>query len=190
MDKKNPAPAAAPVKLSNGIKSGNLAAVVHVKGPARVNKSKSHMTSFVLLFLSFLLLALHAAANNGMGVTAARGGELQQGEITDDAPNSTFIAKAFGSLNDKVSKNYFRTRTIESIVSINSSPKNIVHTNINKTSGKTESDSSDALASEDKGLANEKENTKGGIRDLVSYNSVTSRCRSLCFPPGIPVCCF
>ena len=159
-----PAPAVPPVELSNGIKSGNLAAVAHVKGPARVNKSKSHMTSFVLLFLSFLLLGTNAAANNGMGL---------QREITNDAPN-TFIAKTIASLNDIVTRNYLRTRTIEIDVSINSSTKNIDHTNINNSGGKTKSDNSDALASEDKRYANEKENTEGGLRYLVSYNSVVS----------------
>ena len=78
------APAVPPVKLSNGIQSGNLAAVAHIKCPASVNKSKSHMISFVLLFLRFILLATNAAANNGMGL---------QIEITKDAPKILSLPK-------------------------------------------------------------------------------------------------
>ena len=182
-----PAPPAPPVKLMNGVNSGNLATVAHGQGPARVNKAKSHMTSFVLFFLRFLLLLpTNATANNGMINTAGGHQEnfLQQ-DISHDAPNM-FIAETTGSLNGIVTRtSYLRTHKIEPNLGINVSPKNIDHTNINNANsniarGQTAKSDSDALTSKEKKIfadVKEKENTKGEHRDLVSYKSVTIRCR-------------
>ena len=185
-----PAPPAPPVKLINGVSRGNLVAVAHGQGPARVNKAKSHMTSFVLFFLSsLLLLATNAtASNNGMINTEGGHGENFQRDISHDAPN-IFIAKTTGSLNGIVTTrtSYLRTRKIETNLGIYFSPKNIDHTNINNANSnnargqQTAKSDSDALTSKEKKMyadVKENENTKGEHRDLVrSYKSVTIRCR-------------
>ena len=173
-----------PVELINGVNSGNLAAVAPVKALAKANESKFRVNFFMLLFVSFLFLATNVNANNGGVITTAGGGDLQGG-IKYDAPNSTIVARAIGSLNDTVTKNYLRTRTVESKnVGINSSPENINHGTINNTRSKTKVDIDTLVLSEEKKYADEdKENSREGLRDLVSYNIYTILYYSLCFCP-------